>query len=152
MHRRVPPRFFIIDRGLNVLSTAAYSELGGLLPDALRVIASHDGSLDHALIFMADDTWLRLVPLEGTWDEALVVFIERYNRRGSLEAAALRFRLTKREVDVLRLVLEHRSNAEIAEHLCIAESTVGDHIKNLFRKTGTTRRTGLFAKLLQGED
>lgn len=152
MQRRIPPRFFIIDRELKVLSIGADPEIDLILPDALRVIARHGGELANALISMNEDTWLRLVPLEGTWADAFVVFIERFTPRGSLDVAAQRFRLTKREVEVLRLVLEHRSNSEIAQRLCIAESTVGDHVKNLFRKTGTARRTGLFAKLLQGED
>jgi DNA-binding CsgD family transcriptional regulator len=67
--------------------------------------------------------------------------------RGSLTAAALHFGLTPRETDVLRSVVANRTNAEIARELHIAESTVSDHVKALFRKTGANKRTELLTKL-----
>jgi len=42
--------------------------------------------------------------------------------------------LTKREVEVLRLVGTGATNAEIAESLCIGEGTVKTHIGHLFTK------------------
>jgi DNA-binding CsgD family transcriptional regulator len=59
-----------------------------------------------------------------------------------------RYQLTARETEVLRLILAHRTNNEIAEALCIAEGTVSDHLKSLFRKTDSKRRTELLTKFL----
>lgn len=51
--------------------------------------------------------------------------------------------LTKRELDVLRLVCTGQSNQQIAKELVISEHTVKLHIGNILRKTGLTNRTQL---------
>ncbi len=43
--------------------------------------------------------------------------------------------LTKRETEVFHLLVEGRHSAEIAQILCISPHTVGQHRKNIFRKT-----------------
>jgi len=49
--------------------------------------------------------------------------------------------LTKREVDILKVIAVGLSNHRIADALHISHSTVTTHIRNIFRKTGTTNRT-----------
>ena len=51
--------------------------------------------------------------------------------------------LTKREIQILRLIAESQSNKEIASHLFISEQTVGVHRKNLMRKLGATNKVSL---------
>ncbi len=52
-------------------------------------------------------------------------------------------RLTPRELDVLRLVVEGRRDREIAERLGITVHTVHTHLKHLFVKLHVTNRTEL---------
>jgi HD-GYP domain-containing protein (c-di-GMP phosphodiesterase class II) len=55
--------------------------------------------------------------------------------------------LTEREVDVLRLLAQGRSNREIAEALVITEKTAGHHVEHIYAKAGVSTRVGaaLFA-------
>ncbi len=54
--------------------------------------------------------------------------------------------LSDREVEVLRLIAEGRSNAEIAQRLFIATGTVKRHINNIYGKLDVTSRTQALAK------
>jgi DNA-binding CsgD family transcriptional regulator len=49
-------------------------------------------------------------------------------------------RLTAREMDVLRLIANGRTNKEIAAELFIAERTAGNHVSNLLMKIGCGNR------------
>jgi DNA-binding CsgD family transcriptional regulator len=51
--------------------------------------------------------------------------------------------ITKREHEVLLLILSHRSNREIARHLQIAEVTVKKHLTSIYRKLRITNRMEL---------
>ncbi|MGH2531394.1 MAG: tetratricopeptide repeat protein [Thermomicrobiales bacterium] len=56
------------------------------------------------------------------------------------DAAPAPFGLTSREQDVLRLLAQHFTDKEIAQHLFISPRTVGRHITNLFTKLGVHSR------------
>jgi len=49
--------------------------------------------------------------------------------------------LTVRELEVLRLIRDGHRNKQIADVLCIAETTVNFHIKNLVEKLHANDRT-----------
>ncbi len=51
---------------------------------------------------------------------------------------------------MLELLVAGLTTAEIAERLCISEGTVGDHVKSLFRKTRTNKRSELVARVFRG--
>ena len=54
--------------------------------------------------------------------------------------------LSKRELEVLRLIAEGYSNEEIAQKLFIAVSTVKTHIINIYGKLNVQRRTQALAR------
>lgn len=54
--------------------------------------------------------------------------------------------LSDREVEVLRLMADGRSNGEIANRLGIATSTVKSHVHAIFHKLNATRRTQAIAR------
>jgi len=53
--------------------------------------------------------------------------------------------LSKREKELLRLIITGESDEEIAERLCINKSTVQTHVANMKVKTGATSRAHLIA-------
>ncbi len=46
-----------------------------------------------------------------------------------------KYQITKRENEVVKLVLSGKNRKDIAKELVIASSTVQIHIKNIYRKT-----------------
>jgi DNA-binding CsgD family transcriptional regulator/tetratricopeptide (TPR) repeat protein len=72
-------------------------------------------------------------------------------RRGRGDAAVpehlYRLGVTSREVDVLRLLTDGLTNAEIATRLYLSPRTVKGYVEQLLAKTGTTNRTQLAGRL-----
>jgi DNA-binding NarL/FixJ family response regulator len=62
-------------------------------------------------------------------------------RRAASEPAMLRWRLTARELEVLRLVAEGRTNQSVARALEVSEQTIKFHLCNVYRKLGVGNRT-----------
>ena len=49
--------------------------------------------------------------------------------------------LTRRELEILRLVAEGHSNSQLARMLWVTEQTVKFHLSNVYRKLGVANRT-----------
>jgi len=56
-------------------------------------------------------------------------------------AASSQVNLTPRETDILELVIEGKSNKDVAEALFLSEKTVKAHLAAIFRKMGVSNRT-----------
>lgn len=50
-------------------------------------------------------------------------------------------KLSRREVEVVVLVLEGLTNREVANQLCVAEKTVKFHLTNIYKKLNISRRS-----------
>ena len=75
--------------------------------------------------------------------------------RGAATAPDDPFGLTRRERDVLPLLVKGRTNRQIAEELFISENTAGVHVSNILGKLGATTRTeaaGIAARLGLGTE
>lgn len=144
-------RIVAADEGARELLRELRGWDGSRVPDCVAAAlqaarASAEGESD-LLVTSIPGLLVRAIPLGGTesWSALLV---ERVSTREHLEAASRRFRLSPREIDVLRLLLEGDSACEIADRLAIAEYTVGDYIKRIFAKTQVRNRSEMIAKVL----
>ncbi|NMC14674.1 MAG: helix-turn-helix transcriptional regulator [Chloroflexi bacterium] len=57
--------------------------------------------------------------------------------------------LTERELEILEILSQGKSNKELADSLGISENTVEQHLKNIYEKLNVQNRTeaaGLFLK------
>ena len=53
--------------------------------------------------------------------------------------------LSRREVQVLKLVAAGKSNREIAEQLALSEKTIANHVTTIFNKIGVDNRAAAAA-------
>lgn len=77
---------------------------------------------------------LQLYPKDGPDEDAASVFDETFQAR---------YNLTRRELEILGLIAQAKSNIDIADHLYISPQTVGAHRKNIMRKLNITSTAGL---------
>ncbi|MCA9475848.1 MAG: hypothetical protein KC563_08610 [Nitrospira sp.] len=97
---------------------------------------------------------LRGFPLSssGEKDEAcMLILMEKLGRERRVVPGQVKdqYRLTDREVEIVRYISEGWTNKEIAKHLDISEHTVKEHVRHLLKKTKSTTRTGILANLFQ---
>jgi DNA-binding NarL/FixJ family response regulator len=128
--------------------TTTLMEIRKEFPDA-RVImlttSESDGDIQRAMRAGAAAYILKSMP-----KEEILNVMRSVHQRGRFmptQVAALlaehlgEEQLTPRELDVLRLIRDGHRNKEIADQLCIAETTVNFHIKNLVDKLQANDRT-----------
>ncbi len=68
-----------------------------------------------------------------------------------LKAMAGEHGITPRELEIIELILQGRSNKQIADHLCIAHHTVKNHIYRLYQKMGIETRHELVTFFLNNK-
>jgi len=78
----------------------------------------------------------------------LLIFEETISNKLDMNGIRQQFKLTRRETDILRRVLDGSKNTEIAEDVEITEQTVKDHLSNIYLKTGTENRMALMRALV----
>src|SRR5690606_21030646 len=70
-------------------------------------------------------------------------------RDANIMNSAIEHSLSKREKEVLQLMVTGRSNPEIANTLCRSLGTVKIHVHNIYKKLGVTNRINAINKYHQ---
>ncbi len=79
----------------------------------------------------------------------IVILVEKVVERHEpdFDKAKIKYKLSKKELEVLKLVCQGFSNKAIGEKMFICVFTVKDHIKNLKRKIGASSRSEMVSLL-----
>ncbi len=158
--RQAGPEILLVDTRMPA-DTSAVQALVAAAPD-VRVVALSVAEDEREVIAFAEAGASGYVPLDGSMEDLMAV-IESVSRGETLcspgiaatlfhrvavlaHERRLETRLTARELDVLRLIEEGRSNKEIAGALCIELSTVKNHVHNILEKLNVHRRTEAAAR------
>lgn len=143
---------------LNLLSEALGPSPPGRLPALLEssVGAALFGGLGedatHATIMPIPSLIVHVSRVHGGGSTFLALLIEKEKRRAPLSSASRKFSFTKREREVLRLILRGMHAADIAKELSISQTTVSGYFKGLMRKTESKSRSEMVAKVLGWDD
>ena len=74
------------------------------------------------------------------------------DREGFLDSFAAEYGLTAREREILPMILDGKTNAEICEIACISEGTVKSHTHNIYQKMNVKNRLQLSVKMNEFEE
>ena len=123
---------------LGRIGDAAGTSVSTLLSDHATVLVILAAVLFVASIFL----FFRLYQLLYAPGSA----VQRPSEAELFDRFSSRYEFSVREQEVLQLLLDKKSSAEIAETLFVSDRTVKFHIHNLLAKTGCKNRTELLAK------
>lgn len=96
--------------------------------------------LANAFVFV----WFRHVFLKNAGSPAAMI------HQAALLQASADYPLSKREGEILELLLQGKENREIEELLFISISTVKNHVHHIFKKLGVRSRAQLFKRVQSG--
>jgi DNA-binding CsgD family transcriptional regulator len=138
---------FTLPEEITMLNTRIFNAI-----QSKKLAELFPGELHISKIFeTSPSTWIFKFFIRETPEPLVVVFIIEDTLSYKLNMSEIReqFRLTRREIDVLRRVLDGLKNIEIAENLEIAEQTVKDHLSNIYMKLGVENRFTLIRSLMK---
>ena len=149
-------------RGAAIEALGWVASARALVPDMkLLVLSSHEDQahIDAAFAAGADVYVVKTAPrddleaaLRQAFDQSVYIrpradlgeapsdaapTLERASTKGAGSASGL----TRREVEILRLVAMGHSNSELARMLWVTDQTIKFHLSNIYRKTATANRT-----------
>jgi DNA-binding NarL/FixJ family response regulator len=142
----------ILDAGA-LVKLAEVRELSGRHPDTALVLIADDPSMEECAQLLAFGASACLAKTTQSRDvinaihlasRGLQVIPRAASHRDGGSAGAGRL-LTRREADVLPLLQQGRSNAQIALALQVGVETVRTHARNIYRKLGVSSRRELVA-------
>lgn len=142
--------------GRVVLSNPAWSKF---FEDAAPLdLAEIAGGRDSGVHFLPADEVLYWEPLDATHAVAphgRIYIIEHHspgavglNLESLIASVQMKYRLTPRECEVVRLVLQGRSVVDISDRLAVSIGTVRNHKQRLYRKLGVSSERELFPLLV----
>jgi DNA-binding NarL/FixJ family response regulator len=157
LFRRLRPDITLMDLRMPEVSGAeAITQIRGEFPTArIIVLTTFDGDED---IYRALQAGAQGYLLKDMFFEELEAAIRKVHAGARLipgsvaERLAARMsssELTGRELEVLRQIVEGKSNKEIGNALNISEATVKSHINNILSKLGVSDRTQAATTALQ---
>jgi len=117
------------------------SKLNELFPGEIFLTKKFEGS---------PSNWIFRLSIFESLTPIIAIFIieDKISNKIDVNAIRQQYKLTRKESDILRRVLDGLKNLEISKELEIIEQTVKDHLSNIYAKLGVENRNALYRSLL----
>jgi DNA-binding CsgD family transcriptional regulator len=117
------------------------SKLNELFPGEICLTKKFEGS---------SSNWIFRLSIFESLPPIIVIFIieDKVSNKIDVNAIRQQYKLTRKESDILRRVLDGLKNIEISKELEIIEQTVKDHLSKIYSKLGVENRNALYRFLL----
>jgi DNA-binding CsgD family transcriptional regulator len=112
-----------------------------LFPGEITIAKKFEGSPSSWIFRFA-------VPLKSQPIIVLFIIEDKISNKLNVNEIRQQYKLTRREADIIRRVLDGLRNIEISKDLEIVEQTVKDHLSNVYMKIGVADRFDLIRSLL----
>ena len=112
-----------------------------LFPGEIIVTKKFEGSPSNWLFRFA-------IPLKSQPIIVLFIIEDKISNKLNVNEIRQQYKLTRREADIIRRVLDGLKNIEISKDLEIVEQTVKDHLSNIYMKIGVQDRFDLIRSLV----
>ncbi len=112
-----------------------------LFPGEIIVTKKFEGSPSNWLFRFA-------IPLKSQPIIVLFIIEDKISNKLNVNEIRQQYKLTRREADIIRRVLDGLRNSEISKDLEIVEQTVKDHLSNIYQKIGVHDRFDLIRSLV----
>ena len=112
-----------------------------LFPGEIIVTKKFEGSPSNWLFRFA-------IPLKSQPIIVLFIIEDKISNKLNVNEIRQQYKLTRREGDIIRRVLDGLKNIEISKDLEIVEQTVKDHLSNIYMKIGVQDRFDLIRSLV----
>ncbi len=117
------------------------------IADLMDSVGKDSGTVIHVALFMLSIPLIVLLfhKLRSAYSSGRThrpVTLDPKQKTEAVDALAL----TRREKEILRMILQGRISREIAEALFVSESTINWHVGNILKKTGAESRAGLIER------
>jgi DNA-binding CsgD family transcriptional regulator len=135
----LPPEVKTVTK--RAFSAIDYGNLSEIFPGEIYLTKKYDDS---------PSNWIFRLYIYDKTDPLVYVLIieETLSNKMNLNGIRQEFKLTRRETDMLRRVLDGLKNTEIAMDFDITEQTVKDHLSNIYMKTGAKNRFALLRLIM----
>lgn len=166
-----PPGVIVLDQDLrlvswtagarawiDVLPSARLFAAWGMLPSVVYPAATLARSAAvaraHALLRAVDGRWVMIeaAPLEGQRDGEIAVNLRAATATETFDLLCRVYALSRRERDVVELLVAGLDTRAITQRLSISPNTVQDHLKSVFDKIGIHSRRELLVTLGASSD
>lgn len=136
---KIPEEILSVSRRIfDALDRDKFQEL---FPGEIIVTKKFEGSPSNWLFRFA-------IPLKSQPIIVLFIIEDKISNKLNVNEIRQQYRLTRREADIVRRVLDGLKNIEISKDLEIVEQTVKDHLSNIYMKIGVQDRFDLIRSLV----